>query len=437
MSPIEFVPPILDFLERAREPVLVHEGARPFALTAERLSLEPKDGWLVLHVWDDDRSAVFRLTRLAEQSRRRLRFEAKGLFGREQRVELADRAARADRLTDRQAGRQQAREQLRASLARRFAGWTLRELTTGADLEHSLSPAYPRALVAKGRSAWAAMLAPAGHEAEGVLTFGLIWLDYLRRREPKLAVEGLALFLPEGRHWNTALRLKHLDERLFQTLLCVYDEQGYEDPVDLRDRGNIRAALERPWQEAAPVAPAKPKPEQILERQVRAALAEVVPGLAGPVYGQVPAFAATDRDLLDLLACDREGRLAVIELKAGEDIHLPLQALDYWLRVAWHVERGDFPARGYFPGQALVNRPPRLYFVAPCLEFHPSNDTVLRYFSPEVETERIGVSQDWRRSLRVVHRQRVGGPAAFSTRNDQDPRSGPTGRPQSQSARST
>ena len=37
--------------------------------------------------------------------------------------------------------------------------------------------------------------------------------------------------------------------------------------------------------------------------------------------------------MLDLLTVDRCGRLLVIELKADEDLHLPLQGLDYWLRV--------------------------------------------------------------------------------------------------------
>jgi hypothetical protein len=47
----------------------------------------------------------------------------------------------------------------------------------------------------------------------------------------------------------------------------------------------------------------------------------------------VPALSVGDRGLLDLLTLDRNGRLTVIELKADEDLHLPLQALDYWIRV--------------------------------------------------------------------------------------------------------
>jgi hypothetical protein len=67
------------------------------------------------------------------------------------------------------------------------------------------------------------------------------------------------------------------------------------------------------------------------------------------VYAQVPAFAAADRAMIDILAQTREARLAVIELKADEDIHLPLQGVDYWSRVAWHQSRGEFAQFGYFP----------------------------------------------------------------------------------------
>ncbi len=54
------------------------------------------------------------------------------------------------------------REQFRLFLRRQFPAYKLAELTTEADLEHSLSPAYPRALLRQGASAWAAIGAAAG-----------------------------------------------------------------------------------------------------------------------------------------------------------------------------------------------------------------------------------------------------------------------------------
>ena len=55
----------------------------------------------------------------------------------------------------------------------------------------------------------------------------------------------------------------------------------------------------------------------------------------------------------------------MIELKVGEDIHLPLQGLDYWMRVKWHLDREEIASKGYFPGIRLVNSSPRLLLVSP------------------------------------------------------------------------
>jgi hypothetical protein len=146
-------------------------------------------------------------------------------------------------------------------------------------------------------------------------------------------------------------------------------------------------------------------PEAWLESQVRAGIETLDAGLlSSPLYGQVPAFAGGDRSVLDLLAADRHGRLAVIELKAAADPHLPLQALDYWMRVRWHQDRDEFASNGYFPGLALAAAPPRLLLVAPALEFHSSTEAILRHFSPEIPVERFGLGVDWRRELQVAFR---------------------------------
>ncbi len=146
-------------------------------------------------------------------------------------------------------------------------------------------------------------------------------------------------------------------------------------------------------------------PEAWLESRVRSSIEALDATLhPNPVYGQVPQFAAGERGVIDLLAADRDGRLAVIELKAAQDIHLPLQALDYWMRVKWHLDRGEFQGRGYFPGLALANIAPRLLLVAPALDFHPSNETLLKYFSPQVPVERIGIGLEWRQDFRIMFR---------------------------------
>jgi len=162
--------------------------------------------------------------------------------------------------------------------------------------------------------------------------------------------------------------------------------------------------------------------ERWLEARLRGGIVELLPGLRGDLlYCQVPALSVGDRGLLDLLTLDRNGRLTVLELKADEDLHLPLQALDYWIRVrALNDDRqptagheggrplSAFERQGYFSGAEVSPLPPRLLLVAPALRIHPANEPVLRYFSPQVEWELIAVSEHWRRELNVVFRKRSG-----------------------------
>lgn len=123
-------------------------------------------------------------------------------------------------------------------------------------------------------------------------------------------------------------------------------------------------------------------------------------------YSQVPAFAASDRAMLDILTTTRDGRLAVLELKADEDIHLPLQGLDYWSRVRWHHARGEFQKFGYFPGRGLSEANPMLFLIAPTLHIHPATDTLLRYLDPGIEWTLVGIDERWRDGVRSIFRKR-------------------------------
>jgi hypothetical protein len=123
------------------------------------------------------------------------------------------------------------------------------------------------------------------------------------------------------------------------------------------------------------------------------------------VYPQVPAFAGGDRGVIDVLAATRHGRLAVIELKLDEQINLPMQGLDYWLRVKWLAERGAFRERGYFPGLELSSKPPILYLVCPAFRFHSTTDLMLRYLDPSIEIIKVGLNAQWREQIQVLFRR--------------------------------
>ena len=149
------------------------------------------------------------------------------------------------------------------------------------------------------------------------------------------------------------------------------------------------------------------RPERWLESLVVGDVS-VVDGRLDPLwqYSQIPAFSASDRAVIDVLTTTHAGRLAVVELKADEDIHLPLQGLDYWSRVEWHHSRGEFTRFGYFGGTELSSEKPLLFLLAPALHVHPTTDTLLRYLSPEIEWQFVGIDERWREGVKVVFRKR-------------------------------
>ena len=196
--------------------------------------------------------------------------------------------------------------------------------------------------------------------------------------------------------------------RLFLQLLTAIRDTRH--PYGPRQHPLFRMHPER-WLEALVVADVSVLDERLQPRTL---------------YSQVPAFSASDRAMLDVLTTTRDGRLAVVELKADEDIHLPLQGLDYWSRVAWHHAREEFPRFGYFADQELSPEKPVLYLVAPALHVHPATDTLLRYLSPEIDWEFVGIDERWREGVKVVFRKRPDLRSHAKTQADrvEDPRLG-------------
>ncbi|HEV2287328.1 MAG TPA: hypothetical protein VGR81_00075 [Candidatus Acidoferrales bacterium] len=183
-------------------------------------------------------------------------------------------------------------------------------------------------------------------------------------------------------------------------------------PLGNANAGKLKALLDELALKRSPVATNtheplyRAAPERWLEAVVRADPTRLDAQLDPRYfYSQVPALAAGDRGVIDLLGVTRQGRLVVIELKASEDLQLPLQAVDYWLRVRRHLAEGNFHRYGYFPGIEFKNEPPLVWLVAPSLRFHPANEVILRYLSPEMQISRIGLNENWRRGVKVVFRQ--------------------------------
>ncbi len=458
------------FLETARRPALVEPGEPILLLERDHFTLEAKAAHISLQAWDVTRNLVRRVTSVGRTEKGKLSLKVQRFAGREGSMQLVDLAHPRTQDWERKGSRLVFRERFRCMLEREFPGWKVAELSTEADLQHSLSPAFPRAFLTRGTQAIAAIAAPPDcFDCPLMLSFGLIWLDYVRRRNSKHVVGALTFWAHAPVAPSLSFYIRWLDSREARFAMYLYSDEDFAMVLDPSNYGNVATELEpcrRPqelpfaieFSEAVPLSNgavslrvaglefaryhegrlangresltlddaravaaslhgmrsgtaqrSKPvfqqNPEAWLESIVRSHVELVDASLrADPVYGQVPAIAGQNRTVLDLLAAEYSGRLVIIELKAAQDIHLPLQALDYWLRVKWHLDRDEFSKFGYFPGIELRHEPPRLILVAPSLDFHPSTETVLRYFSPEVEVTRVGLSADWRENPRVMFR---------------------------------
>lgn len=126
------------------------------------------------------------------------------------------------------------------------------------------------------------------------------------------------------------------------------------------------------------------------------------------VYAQIPTWLGDERSVLDLLTINHHGRLVVIEIKAVEDMQLPLQGLDYWLRVEQARLRGEFERRRLFAGIKIADQSPLLYLVAPRLRFHRSFKVMTKCFSQEIEAFQIGLNANWRSGVKVNSFEKLG-----------------------------
>lgn len=452
----------------------------------------------VVHLWSDTCNLTRRVVRVREQTVDRVILEVQR-FGRAKpaRLEIhrADSPRPAGRVT-----REQFRIRLRRILSEQFPDATIESLTAAPDLEHSFSGIYVRGRMHEGARAWALLAVSPEEDAtaiDGMLAFGILWLDWTRNHSGLRAIEGLRFMVPEGRSRQLRERCLALNNYGQTEVFEFSDPEGRMRKMDLADAGNLESRLISRKEAEAILAAARdafaqvraiadaeqmvreavglravagtdevaacfrglefarytrdgilfglsdirerltqasePRLERLLTqlqrhrdplaRETKHRLYRATPEkwletivLQDPtrldaqidpkyVYSQTPAVAGGDRGVIDLLGVTRRGRLVVVELKASEDIQLPIQAVDYWLRVRRHQRDGDFEKLGYFGGIEIDKRPPLVWLVAPGLQFHPATDILLKYLSKEISISRIGVSENWRGGIRVVLRQ--------------------------------
>jgi hypothetical protein len=522
-SPEKLARNIEEYLAEHPAAAVIEDGRVVFDMRSARYAVSESHGRCLLQLWSEERNLVRTVVEVQERAQC-LRLVTRRMgAAKPQALELVPTSDRRTP-TAREAARRNYQRLLERVLTRSFIGSKVDGLRSAMDLEHSFGPAYVRGRLLRGSAADAVIgvgEAESTPTVDGILTMGILWLDYCRQHgDGRRHFGGLKVIVPVGAWRTTAERMAWMNHAAADFQLFTLDERSEElAPVEIHDTGNLGAKLIHAFSAAAAIercqagierllgliSPAarervevragsatevglhlhglefarvrhgaashsfaredeisfgaganetpltdeneplcrdlfarlflsrhadgvhtdplfRLQPERWLESRLRGGIAELLPGLRGDLlYTQVPALSVGDRGLLDLLTLDRNGRLTVIELKADEDLHLPLQALDYWIRVrALNDDRqpgegngggrplSTFERQGYFPGTEVSPLPPRLLLAAPALRIHPANEPVLRYISPQVEWELIALTEHWRRELKVVFRKRSG-----------------------------
>lgn len=399
------------FLKTCRNAAVLEYGDNAVRLRPGEYSLEVRSDRLWVEAWSETRSISRRILTIERQAAGMLDCTVHRFGGKPGKLSFLDLDRPQTAHKSHTGMRQSFAEQFRRMLFRQFPGWEIETLSCGLDLQRSFSSVFPRAWLSRGNQQIAALACSTAQDEAAMLTFALIWHHHLWAHSRTGMQTSLALFLPGGAGNLTAHRLRWLTGLGLNARLFRYNAHGSAGEVDPRDLGNLQTRLcakPPPKEEIGRAANCRcigDSSERSLEVLVRSNVAVIEASLApSPVHGQVLTFAAGDRDIIDLLAISGSGRLAVIELKASEDIQLPIQALDYWMRIRWHAQRGEL--KHLFPEVTLAGDAPRLLLAAPAMCFHPTNAAILRYFSPEIEVERVGINSNWQHGLKVLTRMK-------------------------------
>ena len=198
----------------------------------------------LVHLWSDERNLTRRIVGIKEQSSERLVLEVQR-FGRARPARLeflrTDSPRSAGRVT-----REQFRARFRRFLAERFPDSVVDSLIVSPDLEHSFSGVYVRGRMHEGSGEHALIaVAPGENSAaiEGILTFGVLWIDWARGHACKRAVEGLRVFVPEGASRFIRERALGLAPGVRLEVFEFNEPESRLQKMDSADVGNLESRL--------------------------------------------------------------------------------------------------------------------------------------------------------------------------------------------------
>src|SRR5208337_3805121 len=248
---------IEEYLAEHPAAALLEDGRVLFDMRTARYSVTESHGRCLLQLWSDERNLVRTVVDVKPRAQSlRLATRRMGM-ARPQFLELAPSSDRRTP-TARDAARRNYQRLLERVLTRHFIGCKVDGLRTAMDLEHSFGPAYVRGRLLKGTVAHAVIGVGAAESAsviDGVLTLGILWLDYCRQHaDARRHFGGLKVIVPAGAWRTTAERMAWLNHAAANFELFTLDERSEElAPVDFRDTGNLDASLVHAFSSAAAI----------------------------------------------------------------------------------------------------------------------------------------------------------------------------------------
>ena len=267
--PAELVKTIASFLAAHPAAAVLEDGRVLFDLRTARCTVEEAHGRCLLQLWSEERNLV-RTVVEAKARAESLRLTTRTMGApRPQVLELASTSDRRAPTT-RDTARRNYQRVLERALARHFIGSKVEGLRTAMDLEHSFGPAYVRGRLLQGTGADAVIGVGEGESAaaiDGVLTLGILWLDYCRRQgDARRHYGGLKVVVPADAWRVTAERMAWLNHAAARFELFALDERSEElAPIDFRDIGNLEPRLVHAFSGAAALERCKGGLERILE----------------------------------------------------------------------------------------------------------------------------------------------------------------------------
>ncbi len=198
----------------------------------------------LLHVWGENCNLTRRVLAIVGRSDTGITLSVER-FGKAKpgRMDLlpTTRIPTIHRLT-----REEFAENLKRILAEQFPDETVERISTGADLEHTLSGMFTRGIVRRGNTATAFLAVPdvgSPDAMNSALTYGLLWFSRSRQTPRKQLVSGLRLLVPKGASGQLSYRLSAIDPRLSVEVFELDPLMERLERVDPRKNGNVATWL--------------------------------------------------------------------------------------------------------------------------------------------------------------------------------------------------